>query len=232
LLAARTRNEIPYDPQWIASEINATRPIDFTGLFDSGLIATCYSYEDEMKSKMKSKMKTADTDEAVAAAVSVPVSNNGAPSPQEFLEIWNATGFHQARRMSAKRMVFFRERCEDTDWRLNWRAALERIQASKFCRGNGSRGWIADIDFFLRPDTVTKALEGKYDNRTATTPKSDHERRQAELGQEWLRIHADEPDPVADAKAEIDQMAERIQNGVPATTNEVPEAGGNQDAAL
>jgi hypothetical protein len=46
--------------------------------------------------------------------------------------------------------------------------AIDRIVVSDFCNGKGERGWEADIDFLLRPDTITKILEGKYDNQTTT----------------------------------------------------------------
>jgi uncharacterized protein YdaU (DUF1376 family) len=41
--------------------------------------------------------------------------------------------------------------------------AIDRIPASDFLTGRRSE-WRADIEFLLRPDSVTKILEGKYDN--------------------------------------------------------------------
>jgi hypothetical protein len=43
--------------------------------------------------------------------------------------------------------------------------ALNRVAKSSFCRGQNERGWKADIDWFLKPDTLTKILEGKYDDQ-------------------------------------------------------------------
>lgn len=43
--------------------------------------------------------------------------------------------------------------------------AIRRIGASAFCLGGGSQGWVADLDWLLRPGTVAKVLEGKYDDR-------------------------------------------------------------------
>lgn len=45
--------------------------------------------------------------------------------------------------------------------------AIRRIGASSFCLGGGSQGWVADLDWLLRPGTVAKVLEGKYDDRGA-----------------------------------------------------------------
>ena len=33
------------------------------------------------------------------------------------------------------------------------------------------RGWRADIDWYIKPDTIAKVMEGKYDNRSATDPQ-------------------------------------------------------------
>jgi len=52
----------------------------------------------------------------------------------------------------------------------NWRAALKRIAESKFCTGDNPRQWVADFEFFLRPDSVAKIIEGKYDNKEAKQP--------------------------------------------------------------
>jgi hypothetical protein len=46
------------------------------------------------------------------------------------------------------------------------------MQKSDFCCGGGKDGWIANVDFFLRPNSVTNLLEGKYDNRQKRAPPS------------------------------------------------------------
>lgn len=51
------------------------------------------------------------------------------------------------------------------DGPTGWRAVIERLAASPFCRGENDRGWVAGPDFLLRQDTATKALEGAYDER-------------------------------------------------------------------
>jgi hypothetical protein len=43
--------------------------------------------------------------------------------------------------------------------------AIQRVPASAFLRGETGSWSGATIDFLLRPDTVTKILEGKYDDR-------------------------------------------------------------------
>jgi len=52
----------------------------------------------------------------------------------------------------------------DRDWRDHINEALQRVAKSPFCRGQSERGWRADIDWMLRPDTLTKITEGKYDD--------------------------------------------------------------------
>src|SRR5690606_6019729 len=44
--------------------------------------------------------------------------------------------------------------------------AIEHVPRSAFLRGDTGNWSGADIDFLLRPDSVTKILEGKYDDRT------------------------------------------------------------------
>ncbi len=47
--------------------------------------------------------------------------------------------------------------------------AIEKVQKSDFCHGKSERGWVADFDWFVRPDTINRVLEGKYDNRQKKT---------------------------------------------------------------
>ena len=49
-----------------------------------------------------------------------------------------------------------------------WRNAMARARASPFLTGkagrrDGHENWRPDLDFFLRPKTLTKLLEGSYD---------------------------------------------------------------------
>jgi hypothetical protein len=85
---------------------------------------------------------------------------------EELRERWNATpGVVPWKASSSKRTAAFRLRIKDQFWVDNVQAALERLSASTFCTGGGDRGWRADIDWFMRADTVMKLIEGKYDNR-------------------------------------------------------------------
>lgn len=99
----------------------------------------------------------------VAAAV-MTVPSLGV-SPAAFLEAWNMAGLTPCRKLTSTRLQHFRARAADSLWRDSWREALTRATASSFCRGGGDRGWRATVDWFLRPDTVAKILEGTYDDR-------------------------------------------------------------------
>ena len=90
-----------------------------------------------------------------------------------FLEAWNACPhFSPARNLQGDRLTQFRARCREPDWLEHWREALVRAQQSTFCCGQ-RQGWHATIDWFLRPDTVTRLLEGFYDDRRKQTPMEE-----------------------------------------------------------
>ncbi len=84
---------------------------------------------------------------------------------------WNALGspFPKVASWTSGRSDTLRARWKDEFFRDNWRQALELLKASNFCRGTNDRGWIADIEFFLRGDSVAKIIEGKYANKTTAT---------------------------------------------------------------
>lgn len=86
------------------------------------------------------------------------------PSAGELLDAWNST-MGQACVMTEKRQKALKIRLKDHRWLKQWQAALARCSASDFCRGVNDRGWVADFEWFIKPESVTRLLEGKYDNR-------------------------------------------------------------------
>ncbi|MDF1565314.1 MAG: hypothetical protein P1V51_19915 [Deltaproteobacteria bacterium] len=48
-----------------------------------------------------------------------------------------------------------------------WEAVIERVNASRFLRGDNERGWMVDFDWILSERNLTRIVEGKYDNRPA-----------------------------------------------------------------
>lgn len=85
--------------------------------------------------------------------------------PAEFLEAWNqVSGFVPCQQLTAKRMTHFNARARSQRWVQLWRAALKKAATIRYCLGHSESGWRATVDWFLRPDTVIKILEGVYDH--------------------------------------------------------------------
>ncbi len=68
-----------------------------------------------------------------------------------------------------------------------WVEIVKRMAASNFLTGKNDKGWIANFDFFIKPDTWAKVVEGNYDNRTtaASTAQSRKYDKLDELEQIW-----------------------------------------------
>jgi hypothetical protein len=103
------------------------------------------------------------------------------PSNDEIASAWNGLGKPFAEiRLTDKRKKSIKERLCNSFWVENWRKALDLVKASSFCSGKNDRGWVADIDWFIRPDTVNKLIEGKYSDRAGSEgncPFDDAENR-------------------------------------------------------
>src|SRR5690606_1550399 len=68
--------------------------------------------------------------------------------------------------LNDKRKTSLRARLKDPVWRERWQEALAQIPRRPFCMGQNDRGWKANFDWFLRPNTVVSLLEGsKYVNQ-------------------------------------------------------------------
>ncbi len=83
----------------------------------------------------------------------------------ELLTFWNDL-MRRKDRLTDKRRKAFRCRLNDRWWQENWRVAIAKAVDMPFLNGENDRGWRADLDWFLKPDSVTKIMEGKYESRT------------------------------------------------------------------
>ena len=75
--------------------------------------------------------------------------------------------------VTQKRIAAVRERIRDPVWRENWMKALEIASQMPALFGDNDRNWVMNVEWFLRPDTVAKILEGFYDNWSRTRTKAE-----------------------------------------------------------
>ena len=92
-------------------------------------------------------------------------------SSREVFDFWNQhTSLTKCLVLSDKRRHSLLSRLKDPFFVENWKAAMDKIPESAFCMGRNERGWRANFDWFLQPDTVAKIIEGKYDSQRAPRP--------------------------------------------------------------
>ena len=96
--------------------------------------------------------------------------------------------------VTATRKKHLAARWRDPGWRENWQQALELAASMPFFRGDNDRGWRITFDFFIRPDSVAKIIEGNYSNGKPQQRKTSAEQRE-ELNAssfDWIRQAAAE----------------------------------------
>lgn len=95
-----------------------------------------------------------------------------ATAQSRFLSLWNsAEGVRKVTTVSGKRLSALAQRIGErvtlpTGEAVPWLDALEQAITKHFplrCTRGSPDAWIPDGDFILRPDSVSKILEGKYD---------------------------------------------------------------------
>lgn len=93
------------------------------------------------------------------------------------VEAWNMIdGVIRCNAITENRRKAIAARMKDQFWKDNWENAIERIRELPCLHGHNDKKWRADFDWFVRPDTVTKVIEGKYDNWKPTGSKGDQRR--------------------------------------------------------
>jgi hypothetical protein len=100
-------------------------------------------------------------------------SGNGTANPRAaevaaVFEAWSKLdGVPKWRDFSEPRKQKIATRLKNRFFAEHWRTALLKVGASPFCKGQSERGWKADLDWFLKPDSCARIMEGKYDSRDA-----------------------------------------------------------------
>ncbi len=91
------------------------------------------------------------------------------PPIEQLGDLWRSKcpTLRQPAKWTDSRKRAWAARCREAGWSDALPAVLDRIAVSQFCNGQNDRGWRADVDWLLRPDTATKVLEGKYDSAPA-----------------------------------------------------------------
>jgi hypothetical protein len=67
--------------------------------------------------------------------------------------------------LSSKRLKTLLARMREPGWLDSLPQALAAIQSNPFFQGKNDRNWRATFDWFIRPDIVTKLVEGQYQSK-------------------------------------------------------------------
>lgn len=98
----------------------------------------------------------------------IPTDQRSDPPHHKLLKIWNE---FRGQLPLAKTLNPTRDRKMKAIWpklvESEWIEVVKKLSESNFCTGKNDRGWIADFDFLLKPETFSRTLEGRYDNRQA-----------------------------------------------------------------
>lgn len=71
-----------------------------------------------------------------------------------------------------------------------WRAIIERLNRSSFCRGE--KGWVATMDWLIAtPDAAVKVLEGQFDDVARAPRGGASDRALGRRSDPWMCPHAD-----------------------------------------
>jgi hypothetical protein len=100
-------------------------------------------------------------------------ARSSGPKPSDLKDLWNAraTRLPKCLELSKAREARARSRLNDRTLE-EWAEVIDKINTTPFLLGENDRGWRADFDWLLKPDSAAKVLEGKYSGtaKQAATP--------------------------------------------------------------
>jgi len=117
----------------------------------------------EIEAQARLQLKDKSTNEVVdeTQEAEAPAQTKTDDDIERVLDAWKRTPFAQIRKLTSKRRTLLKARIKDygVDDVIE---AIEIAAKTPFCLGKNDRGWKADFEFLLRPDSIAKILEGKY----------------------------------------------------------------------
>lgn len=103
------------------------------------------------------------------------MENKGAgPTPEDLMLLWNARKalvMTECRKLTDKRRKAARARLREFPNRQDWVDFIEAINKNPFMTGENKSGWTANFDWFVKPESIVKFIEGRYSNTSAPKAK-------------------------------------------------------------
>lgn len=95
----------------------------------------------------------------------------------EFQKMWNENRgpFQKVLLLTEKRKQKISARLKENPDLNYWLRLLNELKASEFCCGKNDRKWMANFDWFIRPDTHIYISEGKYSTRKVRDHSKVHD---------------------------------------------------------
>ncbi len=119
---------------------------------------------------------------------------DSAPTPLDLVQVW-----HEAKaacqpavrlplmKPGSKRWRHAQARLKDHPDLAAWRELVGKLAVSPWHTGQNDRGWVADFDFLVKPDTFVRGAEGAFDRRLTN---GAHPKQEipviTEVTKEWL----------------------------------------------
>jgi hypothetical protein len=107
-------------------------------------------------------------------------SERDPPEVEKAVAYWNESairiGLTRVQKLTPARKQKLAARLRDNGLD-EWRRAVDKLGASRFCTGKNDKNWRADFDFLTSPEKFIRVLEGKYDDPSDRPPELTVEQR-------------------------------------------------------
>lgn len=176
IVAARNNGVIEGNPDYIKRVAYLDKRPDLTPLIECGFLEEVLADASESKQpqaiarpekEAEGEKEKKDTGSASADST----AGHEVEAVKAYNDLAEQLAWPKCERLSASRKTKIRARLRECGGIDGWYFALAKAKASKFLRGETTRGaghenWRPDIDFFLTESKFIKLMEGRYDGAT------------------------------------------------------------------
>ena len=140
--------------------------------------------------------------------------------PNHLVAEWNSvfdfegSEISKVSKVAGKRKTLVEARCREKLFVDNYGKALKKMASTPFFHGEGDSGWIAGVDWFVKPGTIANFIEGKYrnlpDNRKLKIDKLESEIDENSCNPKapcYRPSHREDDERMRDYKAKVSTLA-------------------------
>ena len=187
LIASRHDGRVPKEPAYVQRVAFLNKPPNFKPLINNGFLVDASIMQADASVMHTNAIPETEAETEAYTETETETDKKADETHQALVNFacaWNemlkSEGMQSIEMLDSRKKAF-RTRYKEKKFRDNYMAAMNKITESDFLSGRKPGGYFCKMDWFLKPESVGKIINGEYDSKAYTPPVDERNRLMHEL---------------------------------------------------